>query len=168
MSDHAALIEKFYQAFQKRDHQTMAGCYHPKVKFQDPVFAGLEGWKASAMWRMLCERGKDLTLEFRDISADEKSGKAFWEAHYTFSQSGLKVHNKIQATFRFEDGLIVDHQDQFDLSRWMGMALGLKGKVLGFFPFGRKAVSDKAMAGLEAYIEKNGLGPNDFANGNNS
>lgn len=143
----------------------MASCYHKDVTFGDPAFTHLEGWKASAMWRMLCERGKDLELEFRDIEADEEKGKAFWEAHYTFSATGLKVHNKIQANFKFKDGLIVEHRDHFDLKAWMGMALGWKGKLLANFGFGRSAVQKKAMGGLDIFLEKKNLSAKDFANG---
>ena len=165
MNDQEQLIHRFYEAFQKQDHKGMADCYHRDVSFSDPVFQGLKGWKASAMWRMLCERAKDFSLEFRDISADSNSGKGFWEARYTFSQTGNSVHNKIQANFKFKDGLIVDHMDEFDLKKWMGMALGFKGKILGLFPPARAAVSGKAMKGLEIYIDKKRLTADDFANG---
>lgn len=156
------LIDSFYSAFQARDHQAMARCYHPEVIFSDPVFTNLKGWKASAMWRMLCERGKDLELQYRDVEADDDKGSAFWEAHYTFSQTGKKVHNKIQAKFRLKDGLIVEHRDTFDLKAWMGMALGWQGKILGQFGFGRAAVQKKAATGLDIYIQKQNLGPDDF------
>lgn len=165
MSNEEEIIQKFYQAFQKKDHETMASCYHPEVTFGDPAFPHLEGWKASAMWRMLCERGKDLKLEFSDIKGSEERGSAHWDATYTFSQTGLKVHNQIDAKFRFKDGLIVEHRDTFDLKKWMGMALGFKGKMLGLFGPGRRAVQQKAMTGLDIYIKKKNLSAGDFANG---
>jgi ketosteroid isomerase-like protein len=164
VNDNEQLLNRFYEAFQKKDHKTMATCYHPKVTFGDPAFTHLEGWRASAMWMMLCERGKDLELEFRDIEADDKTGKAFWEAHYTFSKTGLKVHNKINAAFKFQDGLIIEHRDTFDMKKWMGMALGFKGKILGLFG-GQKVVQKTAMGGLDIFIEKKKLGPSDFPNG---
>jgi ketosteroid isomerase-like protein len=165
MNQNEQLLTRFYEAFQQKDHVTMASCYHPEVTFADPVFTHLEGWRASAMWRMLCERGKDLVLEFGEIKAGDAEGSAFWDAKYTFSKSGLKVHNKINAKFKFKDGLIVEHRDDFDLKKWMGMALGLKGRIVGLFKAGRKTVQDTAMKGLEIYIGKNSLGPDDFANG---
>ena len=165
MHPNEELLTTFYQAFQRKDPDTMASCYHREVTFGDPAFPHLEGWRASAMWRMLCERGKDLELTFRDIKADDNSGKAFWEAHYTFSKTGLKVHNQINAAFKFKDGLIVEHRDTFDMKKWMGMALGFKGKVLGFFPSGKKVVQKTAMDGLEQYIQKNKLSADDFPNG---
>jgi ketosteroid isomerase-like protein len=158
MHSHAALLEKFYQAFQKRDHATMASCYHPEVVFSDPVFPRLEGFKAGAMWHMLCERGKDLKLEFSQIQGDDQSGRAHWEAWYTFSQTGRKVHNVIDATFTFRDGLIAEHTDRFDMWRWSRQALGAPGLVLGWTPILKGAVRKKANQGLEIFIKKNNLG----------
>lgn len=162
MSETEELLTTFYQAFQKRDHQTMSRCYHKDVVFSDPVFPRLEGWKASAMWRMLCERGKDLAIEFGDIEADETQGSAFWKADYTFSQTGQRVHNEIRAKFVFQDGLILSHHDSFDLGKWMGMALGWKGKLLGWLPPVQKAMQKKASKSLDHFIAKNKLGRADF------
>jgi len=46
---HAALIERFYQAFDEGDGDTMAACYAPDVRFSDPVFPDLRGSRAGAM-----------------------------------------------------------------------------------------------------------------------
>lgn len=165
MNDQEQLIHRFYEAFQRQDHEGMAQCYHRDVTFSDPVFQNLRGWKASAMWRMLCERAQDFSLEFREISADTTSGRAFWEADYLFSKTGNKVHNQIWAQFKFRDGLIVEHIDVFDLRKWMGMALGFKGKVLGLLPPARAAVSRQAMASLDQYLDKKNLKAENFANG---
>lgn len=165
MHQHEDLINRFYSAFKNLDHETMASCYHKNVVFSDPVFKELKGWKASSMWRMLCERAKDFQLEFQDVSADDSKGQASWNARYLFSQTGLMVHNKIQARFQFRDGLIIEHVDEFDLRRWMGMALGTKGKLMGWLPPVRAAVASKAMKGLDIYLEKKSLSAKDFANG---
>jgi len=34
----AALIQRFYEAFQRSDAEAMAACYAPDVQFSDPVF----------------------------------------------------------------------------------------------------------------------------------
>lgn len=157
MTEHKQLIESFYQAFQKRDHAAMAACYHPEVVFNDPVFTNLVGWRAGAMWRMLCERGKDLRVTYSEVTASETMGSAKWEAHYTFSATGKSVHNKISARFEFAGGKIKRHTDDFDLRSWMGMALGIQGKLLGWLPPMQSAVKGKAMKGLEQYISKHNL-----------
>jgi len=44
---HAALVQRFYAAFDARDAEAMAACYHPDVVFSDPVFGELRGERAS-------------------------------------------------------------------------------------------------------------------------
>jgi ketosteroid isomerase-like protein len=151
------LIKRFYTAFQKRDAAGMAECYAPDVAFSDPVFQDLRGPRAGAMWRMLCERGKDLEVVFSDVAADDRQGRAHWDASYTFSQTGRKVLNRIDAVFEFKDGKIAIHRDRFDLYKWMRMALGLKGTLLGWLSPVQDALRRQAMKGLELYIQKNGL-----------
>src|SRR4029079_13875976 len=101
MSPTAETIRTFYEAFQRRDAAAMGRCYTPDVVFSDPVFTHLVGDRARGMWAMLCERGKDLRVEFSDVAADAERGRAHWEAWYTFSASGRLVHNVIAARFRF-------------------------------------------------------------------
>jgi ketosteroid isomerase-like protein len=151
MHANARLIETFYTSFQKRDAEGMVACYHPDVRFSDPVFQDLQGPRAGAMWRMLCGRAKDLEIEFRDVQADDSTGSAHWEARYLFSATGRKVHNVIDAKFEFRDGKIVRHADSFDLWRWAGMALGAKGKLLGWLPPIQRAIRQKALGGLDAF-----------------
>ncbi len=105
----------------------MAACYHPAVTFSDEVFSDLEGARAAGMWRMLCERGKDLRVEFRDIEADDSAGRAHWEAWYTFSPTGRQVHNRIEAEFEFRDGKIIRHRDRFSFWNWARQSLGPRG-----------------------------------------
>jgi ketosteroid isomerase-like protein len=149
-------IRRFYSAFQKRDAAGMVACYAPDVRFSDPVFPDLEGQRAGAMWKMLCERGKDLKIEFRDVRADATAGSAHWEAWYTFSATGRHVHNVIDATFEFRDGLIVRHTDRFDLHRWAGLALGLPGKLLGWTPLLQNKIRAMAAKGLDDYQQRAG------------
>lgn len=148
------LLETFYEAFARRDGEAMAACYAPDVQFSDPVFPDLRGPRAGNMWRMLTERAADFELTFRDVTADDRTGRAHWEATYTFSATGRRVHNVIDATFEFRDGKIVRHADRFDLWKWAGMALGLKGKLLGWAPPVQGAIRKLARRGLDAYEAK--------------
>jgi ketosteroid isomerase-like protein len=145
------LIETFYTAFQKRDHAAMIACYHPHIHFTDPVFIDLRGSRAKAMWHMLCERGADLQITFNNVQGNGRSATAHWEATYTFS-TGRPVHNIIHAAFQFQDNLIIDHQDTFDLWRWTRMALGPTGTFLGWSPMLKKKVRETAVAGLNKFI----------------
>ena len=150
----AELVTRFYEAFAKRDGDAMAAAYSPDATFSDPVFPDLKGKEVGSMWRMLCKRGKDLAVTFRDVQADDRTGKAHWEATYTFSGTGRHVHNVIDATFEFENGLIKRHVDQFDLWRWSKMALGAPGLLLGWSPIVRNKVQKQARAGLEVFMAK--------------
>jgi ketosteroid isomerase-like protein len=153
-AEHEKLITAFYEAFAKRDAEKMVACYADDVHFSDPVFTDLRGEHAKNMWRMLCERGKDLTVEFSNVKADGAKGSAHWEARYTFSVTGRSVHNVIDASFVFEGGKIKEHTDRFDLWRWAGMALGAKGKLLGWAPFVQGAIRKNAAKGLDVWESK--------------
>ncbi|MBA2538315.1 MAG: nuclear transport factor 2 family protein [Deltaproteobacteria bacterium] len=151
MHPHAQLIQTFYAAFAKRDAETMASCYHPDIRFSDPVFTDLRGARAGNMWRMLCERAPTLKVQSSGIAADDTAGRAHWEAQYEFSATKRSVHNNIDAKFEFAGGKISRHTDSFDLWRWAGMALGLKGKLLGWAPPVQNAIRKQGMRGLDAY-----------------
>ena len=149
--DNRALIERFYRAFQQRDGEAMAACYHANAHFRDPVFE-LQGARVGAMWQMLTSRGADLRVEYADISADAAGGSADWQAWYKFSATGRQVHNIISARFRFAEGLIIDHVDAFDFWRWSRQALGPVGMLLGWSPMLHGKVRSQAARALDHYI----------------
>jgi ketosteroid isomerase-like protein len=154
MHPHATLIEQFYQAFQQHDAESMVACYHQEIAFSDPVFQHLHGERAKNMWRMLAGRSTDLKLTYGDVTANDRSGTASWEAIYTFSQTGRKVHNRVRSAFQFQDGKIIQQQDTFDLWRWASMALGARGSLLGWTPFVQNAIRQQALKGLDSFISK--------------
>lgn len=153
MHVNAQLVEKFYTCFQTRDAAGMTACYHPAIVFCDPVFGRLAGAQATAMWTMLCGRAKDLTITFGNVQADEATGRAHWEARYSFGKTGRAVHNVIEAAFVFRDGLIVQHTDTFDLWRWTRMALGPIGVVAGWTPMLQNTVRTDARRGLDKFMQ---------------
>jgi len=150
MQANAQLIERFYAAFGRRDWAGMAACYHPEVHFSDEVF-DLHGADAGLMWRMLCTSGRDLVIEPSGIAADERTGQAHWDARYTFSATGRKVLNRIDARFEFRDGLIVRHVDRFPFWTWARQALGTPGLLLGWSGFLRGKVRATAAKNLAAF-----------------
>ena len=125
------LIEQFYTALARRDAAAMAACYHKQAHFSDPVF-DLHGRAVGEMWRMLCAKGRDLKVTHGKVRRDRHRVRARWEARYTFSGTGRKVHNVIEASFEFEGGLIKRHVDRFGFWRWSRQALGLTGWLLGW------------------------------------
>ncbi len=158
MHAHEQVIRDFYAAFARRDAAAMARCYHPDVVFTDPAFPLLRGSEATAMWAMLAARAtQDFELTLVDAQADADGGTARWEAKYTFSQTGRKVHNKIAAMFAFRDGKIVRHIDRFSFWRWSSQALGPTGMLLGWSWPIKAAVRGKAKKSLEAFMDRGGF-----------
>ncbi len=147
----AETIDAFYRAFQERDWKRMNACYHDKVVFSDPVFPNLPGDQARAMWHMLTTAGRDLKVTYSGITSQGNTGSAHWEAWYTFSKTGAKVHNIIDAEFEFSDGKIIRHIDTFDLRRWAGMALGVPGKLLGWTPWMQGKIRATAASSLARF-----------------
>ena len=148
-----AIIERFYRSFQQKDFAAMQACYHQEVIFSDPVFQHLQGKQAKAMWHMLIAAGKDLQLTYRDIKSSGNKGSCHWEATYTFSGSGRKVINRIDASFEFKDGMIIRHTDHFDLWKWSSMALGTPGIVLGWSPLLTSKIRKMAAGNLNKFID---------------
>jgi hypothetical protein len=130
----------------------MAACYAPDITFEDPAFGELHGEEAGAMWKMLTGRTEDLSIELRSHDAGGSTGSANWIATYTFGPTGRPVVNDISARFRFEDGLITDHRDDFDLGRWARQALGPLGIAVTLLPPMRSRLRARARKQLDEYM----------------
>lgn len=149
------IIEAFYNAFQHKDYAKMGALYHEEATFSDEVFVGLNSYQTRKMWEMLCKTGKDFTIQYNSVQANDITGSAFWQADYTFSKTGNKVVNKINASFEFKDGLIIKHIDSFDFYRWSSQALGFSGRLLGWTDFLKNKVRKNARENLDLFIKKN-------------
>ncbi len=130
MTPEAQTITAFYDRFAHRDAQGMVALYAEDVVFHDPAFGELRGDRARGMWRMLCQAGKDLEVRASGISGSSGTGRAHWEADYTFS-TGRRVHNVVDAGFELRDGLITRHSDTFGFSAWARQAFGPLGMIGG-------------------------------------
>ena len=150
MHPNAQVLATFYQAFKNKDYHTMIACYHPDAVFHDAVF-DLQGKQIGAMWHMFCEGG-DLTIDFGGITADDHTGQGHWDAYYTFSLTGRKVHNSIDSQITFSDGKILRHHDHFNFWRWSRQAFGPVGLVLGWTPVLRNRVRRAAGTRLQQFI----------------
>ncbi|MFC0605818.1 nuclear transport factor 2 family protein [Winogradskyella pulchriflava] len=153
------VIAKFYNAFNNLDAETMVSCYHDAIIFEDSAFGVLRGNRAKAMWMMLCEsqKGKDFKVSHSNIKVNDKEGSVHWEAYYTFSKTGRKVHNKIDAEFKFKDGLIINHKDKFNLHGWAKQAMGLKGLLFGGMGFFRSKLNSQTNYLLDKYMKEKKL-----------
>jgi ketosteroid isomerase-like protein len=143
-------IEHLYAAFGECNGAAMTACYAPDAHFRDPAFGDLHGEEVGAMWRMLTGRATDLRIELHEHDAGEETGSAHWIARYTFS-TGRPVVNDIQASFRFADGLIADHVDEFDFRNWAKQALGPSGHLVALLPPLRKKARAKALDQLATF-----------------
>lgn len=152
------IAENFYTAFAKLDAEQMAKYYHPDIVFQDPAFGELKGKRAMNMWRMLCDsqKGKDFKIQFEVLEESENQAKVNWEAFYTFSKTGRKVHNKISASLVIKDGLILKHTDEFNLYRWSKQAMGWKGFLMGYSSFFRNKLQYSTNRLLDTFEQKLG------------
>ena len=150
------IVSSFYSAFKALDSEKMVSFYHPDIEFEDPAFGKLKGEKANNMWRMLIEsqQGQDFLVEFSNVKEDNENASAKWEAHYIFSKTGRKVHNRIEAEFKLKDGLIIKHTDIFDLHGWAKQALGFKGLLLGGSAFFKKKLNGQTNYLLQKFEER--------------
>lgn len=149
-----SIIAAFYTAFEQRDFASMGALYHPEAHFKDAAFDLKSGKEVAAMWEMLLTAGKDLKISFGAVHGDDSQASARWEAWYTFSKTGRKVHNIIEARMEIKDGLIYRHADSFDFWRWSRQALGATGWLLGWSDFLRQKVQKKAMLNLSFYVHR--------------
>lgn len=150
----AAVVDRFYEAFARRDAAAMAACYHAEATFEDPAFGRLDREAACAMWAMLLGRATDLVVTHQLLQESGSEARARWEARYTFTRTGRPVLNRIEATFTLQDGLIRTHRDHFSFSAWARQAFGPAGLLLGWTPWFQARVRAEALRGLDAYRTK--------------
>lgn len=155
MTSNKQLIHHFYTSFQNQDVKTMQDCYADNASFSDPVFTGLNAQQVRMMWAMLLRSGKEMRIEFRNIKETKNGATAEWDAWYTFSATGNKVHNQIEASFVIANGKIVKHTDQFSFYKWAKQALGLTGLLLGWTHFLKNKISATAKKKLETFMSLN-------------
>lgn len=146
-----AVVDAFYSSLAERDGDAMAACYADDIVFEDPAFGELRGRDAGDMWRMLCSSDTDLSVEHRILESTDTVVRTNWIATYTFSATGNKVRNDIEATMTFRDNKIVDHRDRFDMWKWSSQALGIPGKLFGWSPPLRSKVRTTAKEHLATF-----------------
>jgi ketosteroid isomerase-like protein len=151
VAENAQLIRDLYEAMNRHDGEAMAKLYAADGRFHDPAFGELSGAEAGDMWRMLTGRADDLSVDLAEHSAEGDTGTAHWIARYTFGRTGREVTNDIRARFRFADGLIAEHDDEFSFWRWARQALGPAGLAFGWAPPMRAAVRKRAREDLARF-----------------
>ena len=131
----AALINRFYEAFARQRRRGDGRLLHARRPLPDPVFTRPHGDEVGAMWRMLCgrgngPRGRPLGRQGRRRRPARPTGRPTTRSRHRPRRSTTSI----DASFRFENGLIADHRDSFDLYAWARQALGPVGVLLGWAP----------------------------------
>ena len=107
----------------------------------------LDGAEVGAMWTMLCERGKDLAIEARDIAADDaRRPRALGGAVHVLGdrpagpqRDRRDVHISRRADRR-------THVDAFDLWRWSRHGARAEGRAAGLDAARRRTRSARRRA----------------------
>ena len=156
MNQNEQIVFDFYSAFQNLDAKKMTSFYSENIQFEDPAFGALKGQDAKNMWLMLCENATDLSITFQIKNAYQNKVYASWEAHYTFSKTGRKVINKIEAEFTIQNQLIAQHTDTFNLWLWSKQAMGITGWLIGWSGFFRHKLHKTTDGLLHKYSSNQG------------
>ena len=150
------LISKFYTSFSEGNVEGMLSCYHKDIEFTDPAFGLLKGDRACNMWKMLLSQKKTkVKVDFFDVETENNYGSAKWTASYLYGNQQRKVVNKVKADFVFKDGLIISHNDVFDLWIWTQQALGFIGYLLGWSGFMKSKIQKQTNVKLDKFINQN-------------
>jgi ketosteroid isomerase-like protein len=144
MHPHALLLRQLFTALDRRDARAIIDCYHPDATFRDIAFDLHGKSEIATMWRMICKG--DIRVTFDDLHADDHEGRAKIVDVYTFSKTHLPVRNVIESTFKFADGLVIEHHDDCDPKAWAAMAYGgVVGFLLGRIAPARRAGAAKKL-----------------------
>ena len=84
--------------------------------------------------------------------ANKELIERFYEAFDKHDGDAMAACYAPGARFRFEDGLIAEHTDEFSFHRWSRQALGTPGLLLGWTPVLRGATQKKARASLDQFM----------------
>lgn len=152
MTPNEQTVTNFYTALENTDAKVVCESYHRDIVFRDPVFGRLIGRDVCQMWKMLMHKSNgNLKVELLEIKADNYTGKALWKVTCHFGKNNNKVVNTIHSEFRFKDGLIIKHTDDFDIWKWSKQALGMPGFLLGWTGYMHKKIQEKALLALKKF-----------------
>lgn len=156
MTANEQTITSLYNALENKNSKVVCDSYHSDIVFRDPIFGRLIGRDVCQMWKMLMDKSNgNLKIELSDVKADDFLGSARWKATYNLGKSNRKVVNVIRAEFRFKDGLIIKHTDDFDIWKWSKQALGITGFLFGWTGYMHRKIQEKAIQALKKFKVQN-------------
>jgi hypothetical protein len=127
------------------------------VRFSDPAFP-ISTRGVAAMWRMLCERGKDLACRLRHRADASTGARTVVRTTRIRPPAGTSRTGSMRRS-RSATAASPSHRDRFDLYRWARQALGVPGLLLGWSPPMQSAIRRKAAAALAAWRASSARGP---------
>ena len=82
--------------------EDLLSCYHPQVRFSDPVFGELQGDQAHSMWRMLLSKmSSDIKIDVNHVFDQNGRMHCIWTADYAFGKKQRHVHNVVSSHVYF-------------------------------------------------------------------
>ncbi len=130
MSDHAALVRRFYDAFNQQDLDAFVSTLHPQVELQ--TARGLrEGREEARAWASkVPEGGLDQRLVLEEVLGDPGGAHlvALYRKQWWWRDDEEHAHeDEMSAMFTFRDGLIARWQPFEDRAEALAVA-GLRGQ----------------------------------------
>lgn len=114
-----AVVERYFEAFGKRDQATLTQLYAPNATFKDDMFDLKNGASILQMWKS-APPFKTFKSEITEVSGN--TVKAKWVVDY--EMFGKPVHNEITSVITVgADGRITSQREDWDESKWMSQAL---------------------------------------------
>lgn len=143
----SAVVNRFFESYQRSDWQSMARCYHDKASFSDPIYPDLREENIVYLWFSRLSKHQSIDLQYRVVFADERKAQVEWTAISPFNGKAVKIEGL--STFALWDETIVRHVDEFSFVKWSRQAQGLKGWLLGGSRFYQARVQRSARSQLE-------------------
>lgn len=148
------IVENFYDAFQRRDFETMNNCYSDDIVFSDPVYGILRNGEVSAKWRLFGKSVNKFELTIGDIDEiDNEYLTCKWSISYLDDGSGRHIENHVKAFMKIVDGQIIEHSDGFRLSTWVAQVYGFWGQLFGWTNYMKRKIQKSAIRKLNAFMD---------------
>jgi ketosteroid isomerase-like protein len=125
VSDHVALVRRFYDAFNRQDLDAFVSTLHPRVELQ--TARGLrEGREEARAWATKARQGGlDQRLVLEEVLGDPDGAHlvALYRKQWWWREDDEHAHeDEIAAMFTFRDGLIARWQPFEDRSEALAVA----------------------------------------------
>jgi hypothetical protein len=123
-----------------RDVAGIAECYAHDAVYSDPVLGDLHPGQARLIWPLKLAHMRRMQLSYVIDDISLLSARVSSRVAYDFFPTGRSVQMRLHTLLVFRGGLIVRHDDEFDLASWRRMALGPSERLGTLLPSWRRRV----------------------------